>query len=207
MEYRLLHVYFSAKRAVNKGVKVSPSSAVSPRPAKRAKTRTGPLSPSHAFVNRADDVSFASGVAQSGTLESLSTYVTPDVSDFGRFHPVPSVPGTPRPRGFFPASSGAFAGHGHELDSFQFDMMEEPTLNELESCWNDPLVPNIIDQDSNRIRSFAAKLDQIHESIKECILMAAQDSEQGHLVSLVSDWAKQVALSPLGDAEITIEKV
>ena len=60
---------------------------------------------------------------------------------------------------------------------------------------------------SNRIYRFAAKMDQIHEYIKECIMNASQESEQGHLISLVSSWAKQVAASPLGAAGIAVEEV
>ncbi|KAI2495478.1 hypothetical protein MHU86_19022 [Fragilaria crotonensis] len=134
LEYRLLHVYFSAKRAVNKGVRFKP---VGPRTI-------------HASVQSTTD-----------------------------------------------------------FDAFQLDM-DDQCIEEDSYCWEDPAVPNACGNShdsSSRIFHFAAKMEQIHESIKECIMNAAQDSEQAHLVSLVSSWAKQVAASPLGAAEIAIEEL
>jgi len=213
LQYRLLHVYFSAKRAVNKGINISSAQSISSAQKAFNKATKTKASPSPSFLLPAAKRTKRSSTPpvtelqemESMTMEDPFINVTPDINEFGRFHPVPdnSNSSSPvRPRAIHP-----WVHVANDLDAFQLDM-EEPSLEELEDCWSDPVVPNHFgDGDANRILRFAAKMDQIHESIKECIMLAAQDSEQGHLISLVSTWAKQVAASPLGEVQLSFEEV
>jgi hypothetical protein len=134
-------------------------------------------------------------------------FVTPDVNEFGRFHPIAAVAPSASNSPFQPRTIHPWAHAPNDLDSFNLNMMEEPSTAELESLWTDPMVPNHLEDTSSRIRRFATKLDEMHEHIKDTILLAAHNHETGHLVSLVSDWARQVAANPLGVAEFAIEKV
>ena len=146
-------------------------------------------------------------------LDNLNLYdpfnhVTPDINEFGRFHPVPGTSNSSspvRPRAIHP-----WVPMATELDdAFQLDL-DAPSIEELEDCWDNTAATHVhlhgMDH-TTRIHRFAATMEQIHESIKECIMTTAKDTEQGHLVSLVSNWAKQVAASPLGEVEIAMEEV
>lgn len=146
-------------------------------------------------------------------MDNLNLYdpfnhVTPDINEFGRFHPIPGTSNSSspvRPRAIHPWVEVA-----PELDdAFQLDL-EEPSIEELEDCWGNSAAAPIHLQGKDhttRIHRFAATMEQIHHSIKECIMTAAKDVERGHLVSLVSNWAKQVAASPLGEVEVAMEEV
>lgn len=196
LEYRLLHVYFSAKRAVNKGVRVRAGpDAMFQRQLKRTK--------------RSDTPPLIFGLLPFDNLsvDDPFNHMTPEINDFGRYHPIPGNSNSSSPVG--PRTIHASVQSTTDFDAFQLDM-DDQCIEEDSYCWEDPAVPNACGNShdsSSRIFHFAAKMEQIHESIKECILNAAQDSEQAHLVSLVSSWAKQVAASPLGAAEIAIEEL
>ena len=184
LEYRLLHVYFSAKRAVNKGVRSKPSP-----PIKRK--RTSPtygrsvrqLPPVVPASSRAKTPPLASattlhpGASISPSMSfdmeplDLNSFVTPDANEFARFCGVPNLD-----------------PNAHE-----------PTLQELESCWIDPFVP----LDDDPVRMFSAKLQQISQSIQD--LIHSSPEHQGHLCIVLSDWAKQLAADPLGD--VTAKRV
>jgi hypothetical protein len=59
----------------------------------------------------------------------------------------------------------------------------------------------------NRIQSFNHRLEQVHIAIKNHILNHVPELEQGHYISLVSNWAQELAASPLGTNDImNIEK-
>lgn len=137
-------------------------------------------------------------------MDSTNHYITPDCNDFGRFHPVAVGNVSPvRPLSIYP-----WMHQPHELDAFHLSM-DDPTLLEFEDCgWTDPMVPNFHGgAEEERIRCFGAKLEQIHESIKECVLLAAHESERGHLTHMISDWGKQIAMNPFGEVDIGVEKV
>lgn len=178
---------------------MNPTGLVAP-PAKRIKRVATPP------VSRFDEDSLDGSDRVILPAEPPFNFVTPDVNEFGRFHPVavaPSASNSP----FQPRAIHPWLHSSSDLDSFQLNMMEEPSTAELESLWTDPMVPNHFEDSPHRIRRFANKLDEMHEHIKDTILLAAQSHETGHLVSLVSDWARRVAANPLGEAEFSIEKV
>jgi hypothetical protein len=189
-------VYFSAKRAVNKGVRLRPGpDAMFQRQLKRTKRSDTPplIFGLHTFDNLSVDDPF--------------NQVTPEIDDFGRFHPIPGNSNSSSP--VVPRTINASVQSITDFDAFEIDI-DGQCLEEDSYSWEDPAVPNACGDShdsSSRIFHFAAKMEQIHESIKKCILNAARDSEQAHLVSLVSSWAKQVAASPLGAAAIAMEEV
>lgn len=53
----------------------------------------------------------------------------------------------------------------------------------------------------DHIALFANRLEVLHESLKEKIFLA-NESEQGPLLTILSSWAKQVALTPLGKIDV-----
>jgi len=232
-EFRLLHVYHSSKRAANKAyksgsdsegnedelpckrrkppttstrVKRQKLSNTSQRPDKPPVSSTSPRALGPALPSPPRPSPFRTVKNNNSNKEnnpdiqwvadSLSlSWVTPEIHEFGRFHPIQDgennldVPKHPY----------------HEFDNLQLTL-DDPILPNLGGSWEDPLMPPM-NEEETLIRTFADKLDQIHESLKECILTAARESEQGHLLSLVSAWARRVATSPLGDNEIKIVKV
>lgn len=196
LEYRLLHVYFSAKRAVNKGVRVRPApDAMFQNPIKRTKRPNTPplISGLYLFDNLCMDDPFS--------------HVTPEIIGFGRFHPIPGNSNSSSP--VHPRITRPSSRASSDMDAFQLDMGEQ-CLEGLSNSWEDSAAVDSVGSShdsSNRIFRFAAEMERIHESIKECIMTAAQESEQAHLISLVSSWAKQVAASPLGAAGIAVEEV
>jgi hypothetical protein len=140
-------------------------------------------------------------------IDDPFNHVTPEINNFGHFHPIPGNSNSSSP--VHPRTIRPSGDVASSLDAFQLDM-EEQCMGALSYDWEDPGVLSSVEggnDSSARIYRFAAKMEQIHESIKECIMNAAHESEQGHLVSLVSSWAKQVAASPLGAAEIAVEEV
>lgn len=124
--------------------------------------------------------------------DSLS-YITPEVQEFGPFHPI--------------HGGGERSLHPYlEFDNLKLTMEDPMLLPDLTGSWEDPCMPPMNEEDT-RIRTFADKLDQIHESLKEAILTATRETEQGQLVSLVSDWAMRISLSPLGREDMKIARV
>jgi len=106
-------------------------------------------------------------------------FVTPENNDFTRLCSAPELPP------LLPAKEGAAIS------------LQEPTLQELESCWVDPFVP----LEDDPVRLFAAKLEHISYSIQD--LIHSTSDQQGHLCSILTEWAKQLATSPL--SEINLE--
>ena len=153
----------------------------------------------------------------SPTLSSYGIEVTPDV--FSRsFHPTNRVAVGPsiRPRQLMmPISEDPFLDpFSMELDldevtaspprQFMMPMAQEQFLDPFGEEL-DPLFPELdqyssdpFDEDHCHVAAFETKLREMHSSLKGSILYSAPEAKQGHLVSVLSNWAKQVAQSPLG---------
>ena len=182
---------------MNKGVKVEcdPDSTSLPNAKRLKRTDTPPLVVGlHSF----ETLSIADSFNDS----------TSDSSDCGRFHPIPVNSNNSSPEHHDVVHPWIHLPSS-ESDAYGPDLDEQSSV-ELMRCWEDATAAIEIASGPSfpsRIHSFALKMEQIHESIKECIMNFAPASEQGHLVSLVSSWAKQVAASPLGSVNIAMEEV
>ena len=208
LEYRLLHVYFSAKRAVNKGLSsTGAKSAQSSPPAKRVK-RTPPRKPKQQPLLSQLELPLSPArecnsplsfeiTPPSPTMSPIykSNFVSPHVFDDGSFH-------SPfRPRILHHDDDNSI-----QLDHFHLDMDTASSVQELEdACWNDPLFPpdnlgSSTQQHSSSLNAFQSGLEKMHATMRDRIL-AAPESEQAPLVSLFTTWARQVAQDPLNADE------
>ena len=209
LEYRLLHVYFSAKRAINKCNK-------SPISARRTSVKKTPLRKAK-YLNDYSDV-----MNHMASKIPPHVEVTPDI--FNRiYRPIPDAVGSPiHPTHLLmPVSEGQSFGDlfGMEfdhvtdspehiyprqlltptmeeqfLDPFAMDLDDDfPELNRVQS--------KTFDEGECQIQAFEDKLEEMHSCLKESILHSTPEAEQGHLVSVLSNWAKQVAQSPLGNSK------
>jgi len=216
LEYRLLHVYFSAKRAVNKGIKIKSEQSTPTKRAKRTPPRVFPPKPqqmpqemplqmpqqmpqempqlmSPRPMSPARDcnspLSFEI-TPPSPTISPIykSNFVSPHVFDDRSFH-------SPfRPRVLMDQRDDEESIH---FDHFPLDM-DTKSMQELEdACWNDPLFPPPADGGEG-LEALKGRLEKMHSNVRERI-MAAPESEQASLVSLFTSWARQVAQDPLSD--------
>jgi hypothetical protein len=202
LEYRLLHVYFSAKRAVNKGMTSdysTPTKRVKTSPHEEFPARFPSSTPSPTF----SPMPYSSESPPSPTISPIpyrSNFVSPFEQEH-TFHPMPD--NSPlRPRILAAESRDDDHSHGEhsmdDLDPFHFDM-DTLSMQELEdACWNDFLLPPSDISHEDRLRSLALGLERVHSCAIEKI-MQAPASEQASLVSLFASWARQVAHHPLSD--------
>lgn len=207
LEYRLLHVYFSAKRAINKCNK-------SPISARRTSFKKTPLRKAK-YLN---DYGNVMNHAASKLLPHVE--VTPDI--FNRiYRPIPDVAGSPiHPTHLMmPISEGQSLGDLLEMEldhvtaspeyprQLMMPMMEEQFLDPFVMDLDDdfPELNRVhsknFDEGQCNIEAFETKLEEVHSCLKESILLSTPEAEQGHLVSVLSNWAKQVAQSPLGSVK------
>ena len=77
------------------------------------------------------------------------------------------------------------------LDPFGIDF--DQAFSELDQFCSNPFA-----EDDCNVQVFQTKLHEMHSCLKDSILFSAPEAEQGQLVTLLSNWAKQVAASPLG---------
>jgi len=250
LAYRLLHVYFSEKRAKNKGYKADDSSEEihSPpdsakRPTKRRKRAntppimhstppipptiysTSPIPPT-TYPNALLPVSPTTHPTTPPSISSirnilendpkrnvkfpplddpLSVFVTPDINEFGRFHPVLSPNNSPLcPRSIIDHPIKHVDWDSLDLDledSSEFDSVDEMVMPPIQE--KHQIGGSLFDFGGGSLSDFANNLDQIHDSIKETILVGTEESNQGPFVCLVSEWAQRVSSSPLGNTGIT----
>jgi hypothetical protein len=88
------------------------------------------------------------------------------------------------PRQFMMPEQIFFDPFGEQLD---------PLFPELDQYSSDPF-----DEEHCHIAAFETKLREMHSCLKDSIIYSAPEAKQGHLVSILSNWAKQIAQSPLG---------
>jgi len=242
LEFRLLHVYFSAKRAVNKGVSIPEEEMVAASPAKRTK-RSPMRSPLRMVASpqkhlQQSPAITTSSVSQSSLcssplsfdilpppspgqkaalqhmpcLEQYSNFVSPpnDMFLHRRFHPLESnfMTSSPFRHNIQQSPLTRSTAERESMETFELDA----SLQEIDQYWNDPLLNIMLkpSQDAAEkqqqqqqakpepVRSFVARLETLHESIRE-LIMAAPVAEQPALVSLLAAWARQIAEDPLTD--------
>lgn len=218
LEYRLLHVYFSAKRAVNRGMKDKTPQSTPKKRAKRTPPRVPkpqeyltppsppPLPPrplSYLSPEPARECSSPLSfevTPPSPTISPMaykSNFVSPHVFDDRSFY-------SPfRPRVLHPSNEHD-DDDDHDpiqFDHFQLDLHTTTSMQELEdACWSDPLFPPPADG-SESLESLKSGLEKMHANIREKIA-SSPESEQALLLSLVTSWARQVANDPLNDESI-----
>jgi hypothetical protein len=200
LEYRLLHVYFSAKRAVNKGVTAS-----TPRRAKKSARKSLPATLPVSLFDMKQQTALP-------TLSSpnISPMPSPNISpmpfrsnfvspfDDTTFHPMPDSPFRPRVLAAESRDDEHSLQHSINLDPFHFEL-DTTSMQELEdACWHDPLFSACEHNNEDHFSSLASGLNELHSSIREKIL-ASPESEQALLTSFLASWARRVAQDPLSD--------
>jgi len=204
LEYRLLHVYFSAKRAINKG-----HSKESPVSARRGMKKTSARRSKHTRA-------FSHGMVMNTvppTLFPPHVEMSPDI--FNRnFHPIPGMEPSMRLNRqlMMPFSDDPLLDpFGMDLDEVTASPDRQPQLPNEEQFLDpfgidfdqafselDQFCSNPFAEDDCNVQVFQTKLHEMHSCLKDSILFSAPEAEQGQLVTLLSNWAKQVAASPLG---------
>lgn len=231
LEYRLLHVYYSAKRAVNRGMTVD---AVLSSPAKRAKrlslsspstaSRSGrsestlpspPVMYNHHHHHHGWDVFPPSPhFHQPPPLED--SFHSPPGDGLSRFHPLDPAMPTPSPFRYQNIRHSPLR-RSHEDDACSrstdpFPCDFDASVHSMEDMWNDPflnitLKPSVdaADVAESPVKNLAKSLQTVSESIRQ-VISGAEDGEQAALVSVVSNWARHVAKDPLAEMKPAAHK-
>jgi hypothetical protein len=203
LEYRLLHVYFSAKRAVNKGVTIEDpyldaAMFCTPTEGKRIKRCPTPI-----LKEESKELEeFQILRLDSMTLDDGWNSVISEINESTISNSPHSTNSSSAHLMAHPWNSSS--SECTEINSFQWEIYCPPADDSKQQrlrTHHETGLNFIFQSQSNlklRIQGFTNRLEQIHMSLKYHILNNVPELEQGHYVSLVSNWAQELAASPLG---------